>query len=241
MRRIARLLTVLVFAGMLHPMVGSPALKAQSSKNPGPGSGQEPDLSVWARQLLESASVDSSGSATVDAAVKRLWALYFLAVEQSERIDDASLLSDSLLNGSLPEHERGVVEGLTAALDVLRAKHSWWPPSRLGHLDAGLTALDSLVARRPEAPAERYLRLVSSYHLPFFLSRDETVREDFQALSDLLLAGPGATLPLPIFPAVVAFVLKHGDFDAETRARLEAVSKSVVSTNLRRTSHDPAH
>lgn len=180
-------------------------------------------LETWARHLLADlpeASASAGEPSFQERETRRLWALYFLAVDHPRRLDEAREAAEALVgSGSAPE-QRGIVEALAGALEVIRAKHSRWPPNKLKYLDAGITALDDLVARYPKAPGIRYLRLVSCYYLPFFLERGETVAEDFRALSHLLLEGPGV-LPGPVFTAAKEFVMENGGLDAETRKRLQ--------------------
>jgi len=240
--RVTPVLTVLVLAGILHAPAVDARLEAQTAGADRETSMDPPNLSGWAQRLLKDASTGSTRhEAGRDRPVERLWALYFLSVDRERRVEEADALADSLLQKELTEGQRGAVEGLAAALDVVRAKHSWWPPTKLAQVDAGLTALDSLVVRMPEAPAVRYLRLVSSYYLPFFLRRDEAVRDDFRTLSKLLLRGPDSAIPDAVFPAVLGFVIDHGDLDSETRARLETVSTSAAPSNPQRMLHDHAH
>jgi len=179
-------------------------------------------LRDWAHRRfneLEAGSSAPSESLPHSMATERLWALYFLNVEEKEWEESARALADSLSSLDLPEARQ--VEALAGALEVVRAKHSRWPPNKLRYLRDGLSVLNELVEETPQDAPIRYLRLMSTYYLPFFLDQDDAVQEDLDALC-ALLPDSAAVFSPPVYAAALRFVLERGDPDADTRARMEA-------------------
>jgi phytoene synthase len=105
------------------------------------------------------------------------------------------------------------------ARDVVEARHAFWPRDRMEPLKRGLPRLDSAVRRDPDNAEIRYLRLTSSYYLPFFLGRKWSVREDFKALAGLL-PGVRTAYPAEWYVAITNFVLEKGNLDESDRTRL---------------------
>jgi hypothetical protein len=121
------------------------------------------------------------------------------------------------------------VNALAGALEVVRAKHSRWPPNKLKYLRRGVSALDRLVAEAPDDAVVRYLRLVSCFYLPFFLERDQSVKEDLRVLTELLPKGSGG-FSGPVYSAVIRFVLENGDPAREEQMRLEAALRDAEAS-----------
>jgi hypothetical protein len=148
--------------------------------------------------------------------------LYVLSVEGKEwagrAADSLSAVRRAIPAGSA---EAVTAEAYQGALEVVRAKHSRWPPNKLKHLNRGAEILDALVEREPANLEARYLRLASYIFLPFFLRRDEKVTADLEALVQGLPGDPEAFSP-PVYRAVVRFVLENGKLGAEERATLQA-------------------
>ncbi|MEX2529628.1 MAG: hypothetical protein WD960_02560 [Gemmatimonadota bacterium] len=115
-----------------------------------------------------------------------LRALYHRAVHNEELIPQADEAARDLL---LRDPENHVARAYLAALDALRAQHGPWPPSRLRHLRNAREGLDSLIEEAPTKAELRYLRLATEVHVPRFLGREETLREDRRALEGLLASG----------------------------------------------------
>lgn len=179
-------------------------------------------LRRWALTRLETLDSQSHGSFSGlphSRDLERLWALYFLSVQEKSWEAPALALADTLTRASLPEALH--VEALAGALEVVRAKHSRWPPNKLKHFQRGVSALDRLVAEAPRDPVVRFLRLVSCYYLPFFLDRDRSVEEDIRALTSLLPEEASAFSPT-VYDAAIQFVLETGALRGEDRRRLEA-------------------
>jgi len=184
-------------------------------------------LRDWAHRRfeeLEAVLSDPPANLPHSLATERLWALYFLNVEEKEYEAFAVALADSLSRLSLPEARQ--VEALAGALEVIRAKHSRWPPNKLRYLREGLSVLNRLVEETPGDAPIRYLRLMSTYYLPFFLDQDDAVQEDLEALC-ALLPESGAQFSNPVYAAALRFVLERGSPDPETRARMEAALNAL--------------
>ena len=184
-------------------------------------------LREWAhrrfRELESGSEVDLTGIPH-SRETERLWTLYFLSVQEKDWEVPAVALADTLSQRDLPEALH--IGALAGALEVVRAKHSRWPPNKLKHLRSGLSTLDRLVEEAPQDPVVRYLRLMSCYYLPFFLDQDESVEDDLHVLLSILPNQRQAFSP-PVYEAVVRFVLENGDPDPEQRIRLGEALEDV--------------
>lgn len=183
-------------------------------------------LHEWARRHLEEteATRESTGH-HLPTELERLRAMYFLSVEDRSWVGSAWELLENL-EGRLTEGapEGVILEAYRGALEVVRAKHARWPPTKLSHLREGVGILDRLVEEEPVNLEVRYLRLVSCYYLPFFFKREESVREDFRVLVAELPRHPEAFSPA-VYRGVVEFVLDKGEPAERDRALLrEAVT-----------------
>jgi hypothetical protein len=197
-------------------------------------------LRQWARRRLdelESGAAEGISTLPHSLDTERLWALYFLYVEEKDWEKTALALADSLAERQLPEALH--VQALAGALEVVRAKHSRWPPNKLKYLRTGISMLDHLTSQAPEDPVVRYLRAVSGYYLPFFLERNETVEEDFEVLARTL-PGRGDVFSPAVYRAVLQFVLEHGDPGDQDREALENALKSQSGASGEGTREPPA-
>jgi hypothetical protein len=232
LRRFSDCLRTVLLAGMSGTLIlvsplpaisHSGGLVAQTSKQDARvmPEGERDALRQWARlrlEELESGSESTFSGLPHSRDTERLWALYFMSVEEKAWEKPALALADTLGEAGLPEALQ--VEALAGALEVVRAKNSRWPPNKLKYLRRGLLVLNRLVEETPGDPVVRYLRLMSCYYLPFFLDQDDAVKEDFEVLATLLPDSEGAFSP-PVYEAVLQFVLENGDSDPEARSHLE--------------------
>lgn len=155
--------------------------------------------------------------------LERVRALYFVAVKQERRLEPArTALADLARDypGMAAAHAP-LLLAYQGALEMLRAKHGSWPPSRWSAARRGLRQLDAAVAAAPADPEVRYLRLISCYYLPGIFGRGDSVREDFRALA-ALLPTVAEEYPRDFMREVARFVLAHADLDARARERLVA-------------------
>jgi hypothetical protein len=157
----------------------------------------------------------------MEESLERLRAMYHLSVEKGEW---ASVARDSV--AALRLRTAGIsewdvtIEGYRGALEVVRAKHSKWPPNKLKYFNRGAATLDALVEANPENLELRYLRFASYRFLPFFLRRDDSLAADLRALASGLPEHPETFSPT-VYGGVVRFLLENGDLAEDERARLE--------------------
>jgi len=154
--------------------------------------------------------------------LQRLRTLYFLGVDEESYLDPAWAQAESLLAG-IGDAGLGFVATLDAyagAIQVLRGKHAFWPPTRSRYLRDGLGRLDRVLESHPRHPEARYLRLVSTWYLPFFFGRRDSAREDAAALA-LLLPEALDDFPPATFAGIADFLLGTRTLDEPGRIRVE--------------------
>ena len=217
--RTARALSLLFF--LVFGPSNSPGIMGQMETREGQGSDS---LSAWAElRLQELESLAPTETDGIEDSLERIRAMYLLSVDEGDWVDE---VKDSLsaLELRIPQ---GSEDGFTldayrGALEVVRAKHSRWPPNKLKHLGNGAAVLDNLVARNPGNLEVRYLRLASYLFLPFFLRRDDSVAADLGILVDELPYQASAFSPFT-YRAMVRFVLDNGALEGEERTQLEGI------------------
>jgi tetratricopeptide (TPR) repeat protein len=92
------------------------------------------------------------------------------AVEKSFECFDKALAIDSM---------NAVALAYRGSLWTMRARDSWWPPSKLNHLRRGGAELDRAVEIAPDNIMVRLLRGINGLGLPAFAGRLPTSLEDF--------------------------------------------------------------
>ena len=223
-RRLVLMGGILALMGAL----GTPGLaegQRSGARSSSGGANEDPAVALWAKAHLE--QVSALPSPDEGMRLERIRAMYFLSVGDGDWVsaakDSISSLEPLLPPGSTADVASQAYRG---ALEVVRAKHSRWPPNKLKYLRSGSRILDDLVARYPDNLEVRYLRLASYRFLPIFLRRDESVAEDLQVLTEDLPTHPGAFSPT-IFRGVLRFVLANGIAEGELRAGLEKALQRI--------------
>ncbi|HSH45486.1 MAG TPA: hypothetical protein VK966_06505 [Longimicrobiales bacterium] len=164
--------------------------------------------------LLTAAPLDAQRGPTLTDVRER----YLAAVEDEDAINPAMDAIRHLRQQG--NADAALLMAYEGALTTLRAKHGFWPPRRLMHLNDGLYTLDQMVAEHPDHVEIRYLRLMSCFYLPGLLGRTWSVDEDLDALATLLPDVADRYAP-DLYETVVRFVLENAELDRERRAALE--------------------
>lgn len=147
---------------------------------------------------------------------------YLASAEDKSMINAA----DSALD-ALPDEIRESITGraYAGALEVMRAKHAFWPVRKLKYVKRGLRVLDELVTERPRNAEVRYLRLISCYYLPGLFNRGESVAADFAVLSEVVTDLSGI-LDDDLYLDLLVFLIEKGELDQIAIHRLEQEHRS---------------
>ena len=176
----------------------------------------EEALEEW-RILQKSPLADSERNLRLE-----LHLLYHVAAEDEPCVDSLQVLAEDTL--TLQSLERPLTEAYLGAVEVLRAKHGTWPPSRLKWARRGVARLDTARESAPEDPDVVYLQTASTLFLPFFMGRGDQAEEDLGDLARILLAGPGTMAP-SVYDRMVGFVTDNLD-------RLDPAIRGQVAAGL---------
>jgi hypothetical protein len=151
--------------------------------------------------------------------LERLRSVYLESAENETRIASGIALAQSISSRTDAPRARAY----SAAFEVMKARHAFWPMTKMDHVEAGIPELDALVLAHPNDIEIRYLRLVSTYFIPSFLGYSDHVREDFQRLAGALPLAQHE-YSTEMMRMMSAFVVTHGDIDQRQRLRLESLA-----------------
>jgi len=73
-------------------------------------------------------------------------------------------------------HARG--RALYGSTLTMKARDTFWPPSRLSYVKSGIKEMDAAVKLAPLDPIVRFSRSVNNFHMPKWLEREEIVKTD---------------------------------------------------------------
>jgi len=173
-----------------------------------------------AAQQATAASADAASASDSARALERMRALQMRATREAEWLDSATAHLGALRRAG--RHAEPLLLAFDGSLEMLRGKYALWPPSKLEHVREGRRRLDRAVALAPGHLEVRVLRLMSGFHLPFFIRDDEQVATDLDATARLLVA-QAHRHPQEYVAELARFVLEEGSPDPDLRARLEAL------------------
>jgi hypothetical protein len=167
--------------------------------------------------------VPRGAPSAVDRAIDGLGELWVQGVDHEPSVE-AGIAAIARIRATLgPDSAQDrLLQAYEGAFLALRAKHGTWPVARVRNLRAGFDLMDEAVAEAPRAADIRYLRLMSGFYLPGILGRGDEVDQDLSALVRLLPESR-QQFPAAAFPAIVEFVLEHGDPEPDQQRELEAL------------------
>jgi len=123
----------------------------------------------------------------------RLRALYHLSILDRGRLHSAEQLLRELQaqgGGDSP-----LLLAYQGSIELLHARHGWFPPTRLLRVREGERSLDRAVDLAPREAEIRYLRLAATLNLPDFLRRSAIEAADRRHLLEALEEGGGRLPP----------------------------------------------
>ena len=158
--------------------------------------------------LGHSAPLDGQPEDSVDRARR----LYYEGIAGNK---EALAESDRLFTGlRQTTPESSLVRAYYGSHRLLAAAKAWAPWEKYALSKEGLTELDAAVAGAPHETEVRFVRAMTTYHLPFFFGRRQQSTRDFAHLAE---QAPQATHAGKLPPSLAAAALYyHGLLRAES-------------------------
>ena len=133
--------------------------------------------------LSGSANAQVQQNAT-EAAFEEAHRLFNLAVEDEEQISAARAIYSRIIRTSKEGRGRAMV--YMGALDLIEAKHTFWPHEKMSLANSGLDKMEKGLKVDPTDIESRFVHGAICHELPFFFGRGDEVEEDFTVISTLL-------------------------------------------------------
>ena len=157
-------------------------------------------------------AIECSLAANPDVTFEQAKASYYQAVDgNSAAIKEASKRLQEIRDRS---PEQSLVLAYWGSIRLLEASKTFavWRKGKLSQ--EGLTALDEAVARAPQDVEIRFVRAMSTFHLPGFFNRREQSKSDFEWLAPRVSAAVSSGTLERRFGAAALF--HHGVFRKES-------------------------
>ncbi len=144
---------------------------------------------------------------------------------ESASIDKAEALLNQVLEIS-PEHPEATA--WLGSLKLLRARDSWFPPSKLWYLNTGSRDLDKAVSLAPDNPMIRLIRASSYISIPAIFMKRGTAINDLEYVILLRDRRPGIVGDDLL--AHVHFLLGKHYYDSDGPAKADFHFKKAIET-----------
>ena len=199
----------------------SPTMGLETARQASASSWKAPVVAILI--LISALLPDGFSVAQTSSELERLRSAYLESAEDETRIVAGMALARSISSRTDAPRARAY----DAAFEVMKARHAFWPMSKMDHVEEGIPQLDALVLAYPNDIEIRYLRLVSTYFIPSFLGYSDHLMEDFQMLANALPLAQHE-YSTDMMRMMSAFVVAHGDIDQRQRLRLERLASEQV-------------
>ena len=127
---------------------------------------------------MDGAASDESAEETLEVARKQFYA----AVEDKKQIEPTIKLFERI--GRIAPKYAGRVQVYIGALVSLRAKHAFFPYTKLKWAKRGLAIMDRGLKKAPNDIEALFIHGTTCYYLPFFFKRGDEAQRDFRKLSN---------------------------------------------------------
>lgn len=110
--------------------------------------------------------------------------LFALSIEDKEHVQSAIDLFEKIIGDRGDLHDRALV--YVGALYTVKAKHSFFPFSKLKWAKKGLSVMDNALSRAPEDIEVLFVHGTICHNLPGLFRRQDDARRNFHKIVELL-------------------------------------------------------
>jgi hypothetical protein len=140
--------------------------------------------------------------------------IYYQAVEDEGKIDVLSELIKEKFSQN-PGTYPPVILAYYGSLDALRAKHAFWPFSKMSYLSSSMNILKKAISEDPNNLEIRFIRFSILDHVPGFLGYGDELNSDLQVILKLLAENNFEHLEGDIQKGIIEYMLRCGRLNKE--------------------------
>ena len=146
--------------------------------------------------------------------INQIREVYYQAVEDEDKID---ILSDLIQEkfSEYPGTYPSLILAYYGSLDALRAKHAFWPFSKMSYLSTSMEIFKKAISEDPDNLEIRFMRFSILDHVPGFLGYGDELNSDIQIILKLLTENNFEYLGSDIQKGIIEYMLDCGRLDSE--------------------------
>jgi hypothetical protein len=133
-------------------------------------------------------SIASASNLPNEDYMEKLRLTYYKSVEDKDAMGDLEIMifSDNFRDSS---KQPPIILAYQGAFEALKAKHAFWPVTKLNYLNKSLEILGKAIEIEPNNLEIRFLRFSILHHVPGILGHGEETHEDAEVIYELVTNG----------------------------------------------------
>lgn len=171
--------------------------------------------------LLVSLVPAQSLDAVQESILTELRLKYYSAVEESDSVKALEQMVTEL-SKSNKLHSDEILTAYRGGIMALKAKHAFWPFSKLSYLNESMEILDSIISKVPDNLEIRFMRYSILHYVPDFLGWGDEKKADASKIYVLLMAKEYKGLPDELITGITQFMLDSDRLSPLQEAELES-------------------
>jgi len=177
--------------------------------------------------LLLVSFVSAQGMATEqESMLTELRLKYYSAVEESDSIKALErMVTELSMNKKL--HSDEILTAYRGGIKALKAKHAFWPFSKLSYLNESMAILDSVISKVPDNLEIRFMRFSILHYVPDFLGWGDEKQADASKIFLLLMEKGYESLPDDLIAGITQFMV---DSDRLSPLQEEELASEILLT-----------
>lgn len=153
---------------------------------------------------------------------------YYKAVEEEKYIDTFNAFIDT--NFSQEEISgNSVLDAYKAAIVAVKAKHAFWPFTKMTYLNESMELFEKVIADSPDNLEIRFLRFTILHYIPGILGFSDERDEDLVKIVELLSERDFADIPDDLVEGIYNFMIESDRLNEQQQTRLNT---SRMHTNI---------
>lgn len=149
---------------------------------------------------------------------------YYQAVEESDSLAVLQKIINDNIDNTNPLISE-IIPAYSAAVLSLKAKHAFWPFTKLKYLERSMDKFGQIIKENPDNLEIRFMRFSILHYVPDFLGWNDEKEFDREKIISLIIERRFDNIPSDVMHGIKSFMLESGRLT-------EKESNLLIETNL---------